>query len=60
MLQCEEVEVALALAVGLARSFEGMAAMRTRSCACHILITCYGYDPAGSTVGRKGSFYLTP
>lgn len=39
MLQYEEVVVALELAVGLARSFEGMTAMWTgRSCAGHILI----------------------
>lgn len=61
MLQYEEVEVALELAVDLARSFKGMAAMWTgRSCAGHILIACYGCDPARSTIGRKASFCLTP
>lgn len=61
MLQYEEVEVALELAVDLAINFKGMAAMWTgRSCAGHILIACYDRDPAGSTVGRKASFCLTP
>lgn len=61
MLQYEEVEVALELAIDLARSFKGMTAMWTeRSCAGRILIACYGCDLAGSTVERKASFCLTP